>query len=181
MNEYVRQDIRPENVFSDDNAMFRSEVFAVVSSVREELDDHRQAINENTNEVESNFEFLAEIARKVDALSERLDMLSLTMGSQKSEPLFQVASLSTKEKKVFSAIYSLTEDNPEVTYSQVAAKMCVSDELVAGYITNLMEKGVAVKKRYVGRVVKVSLDRRFRDEQAKANLVRLDLPLTGWM
>ena len=42
----------------------------------EELDDHRQSINENTSEISSNYEFLAELDRKLEALAKRVEELS---------------------------------------------------------------------------------------------------------
>ncbi|MEK6961529.1 MAG: hypothetical protein AABX47_10260 [Nanoarchaeota archaeon] len=181
MSELVIDSAVCKPVFSDDKEIFHEEVVAVISSIREELDDHRQAINENTEEVGSNFDFLVEIAKKVDSISERLDALQLQVSKCKVEPQFQVGSLTNREKQVFSAIYSLTEDDPEVGYHQISSKMGSSEVLVAGYISNLIEKGVPVKKRYVGKAVKLSLDAKFRQEQAKANLVHLDAPLTAWM
>lgn len=167
--------------FSDDKECFRSELMAVLSNIRDELDDHRQAINENTNEVESNFEFLIEISRKVDALSERIDSLSLALSKEeKIESMFKVADLTPTEKRVFSALYIILQGSPETTYQQIALRIGSSSELVAGYITNLVEKGVPIRKRYVSKQARVSLDKRFKDEQAKCNLVRLDVPLTAW-
>lgn len=169
-------------VFSDDKEVFQSEVVAVISSIREELDDHRQAINENTSETESNFDFLVEIARRVDALSERLDAISLQIGRDASDkPDFHVGNLTSREKRVFTALYALTEDNPEVSYSQVASRAGCTEELVAGHISRIISKGVPLKKRYVAKQVRLSIDPRFRQEQAKSNLVQLDAPLTAWM
>jgi len=182
MSDYGQDGLYSGPDFSDDKVTFRTEVLEVVSSIREELDDHRQAINENSEETESNFEFLVEVARKVDALAERIDSLALSLSKEKdSRPAFEIKSLSAREKKVFSGLYRITEDFPEVSYVQLAALVGVPEEHVKYGITGMIEKGVPVKKRYVGRVVKISLDAEFRQEQAKGNLVRLDHPLTAWL
>lgn len=182
MNNYWGEDTRVIPGFSDDSSVFRSEVSVILAGIREELDDHRQAINENTNEVESHFESMSEIARRLDSLSERLDQISRVISLPETrEHMFKVSPLTPKEKVVFSALYAGTEDDPEMTYQRLASRLGMADDLVAAYITNLMEKGVLVKKRYVGSTVRVSLDHRFREKQAKGNLVRLDHPLTAWL
>ena len=43
----------------------------VFSDVKEELEDHLTAINENTNEISANYEYLCEIDSKMDKLNER--------------------------------------------------------------------------------------------------------------
>ena len=167
--------------FSDDKEIFHSEVAQVIASVREELDDHRQAINENTSEMESNFSFVLEVAKRVDALSERLDALSVQVSQGLKSVSFAIEPLNLKEKRVFSTLYALTEEDPETTYLAISRRLGFSEELVAGYITNLIEKGVPLKKRYVSKQARLSINPAFRDQQAKTNLVRLDAPLTAWM
>ena len=55
------------------NKMFRYEF----TKIRHEFEEHLQAINENTNEISANYEYICEIESKMDRLSERIDNIQL--------------------------------------------------------------------------------------------------------
>jgi len=47
--------------------------------IKSEIDDHRQSINENTNEIQGNYEYLCKLDSKLDKLSQTVEQLSLVM------------------------------------------------------------------------------------------------------
>ena len=49
----------------------------VLAEIKDELNDHLDAINHSTNEISSNYEYLCEIDFKINKLAERLDQLQL--------------------------------------------------------------------------------------------------------
>lgn len=160
---------------------FRRQASTVLECMREELDDHRLAINENTAELEAQNEVLGNLHRKLDKLAERVDELTLLVKGESEQPRFVVQPLSAREKETFHALYELTATQPFASYEQIARKALLSRELVACYVTGLLQKGVPLVKKYDGNRVYLRIDPRFRDLQAKNNVVGLDAPLTCWI
>jgi len=165
---------------SDAVVMRQQELVSVLACMREELDDHRLAINENTQETSSAYEFLNEISRRMDKMSERLDELTLLIKGQPSKA-FDIKPLSSREKDVFHAIYVLTETQPFASYEQIARKAVLAKEQVVGVITTMMHKGVPLQKKLDGSVAFVKLDPAFRELQAKKNVIGLNSLLTSWL
>jgi len=153
--------------------------------IKEQFEDHLEAINENTNEIHSNFEYLCELDRKIDKLSERIEELNNLIRQQRGETAekkgFSLQPLTKKEKEVFYALYILTEQRKYTTYKEIARRVSYTEDLIAAYITNLIEKGVPVLKKYSDRVVYITLDPRFREVQAKENIVGVNTILTHWI
>ncbi|MBI4145809.1 hypothetical protein HY489_00560 [Candidatus Woesearchaeota archaeon] len=172
---------KQELLLSSDAVVFRQQLSTVLTSMREELDDHRLAVNENTSEQSATYEFLSELSRRVDKLAERLDELCLLVKGQKAEPSFDVQPLSAKEKEVFNVLYNVTEEQPFASYDQLARKCLLSREQVVAFVTSMIHKGIPVLKKQDGSMVFVKLDPVFRELQAKKNLVGLDAPLSCWL
>lgn len=148
---------------------------AALKGVREEFDDHRESINDNTSEIEANYEMLCKLDSKVDRLQAQFEQMQLSLskilGSSSSPAETEMIELDEREKDVFLVLY--TSSNDRLTYKEIAAAMKESEFLVRGYITNMIEKGVPVNKRYINEVAYLSLDRSFKDRQAKENIVKL--------
>jgi DNA-binding CsgD family transcriptional regulator len=143
-----------------------------LKGVREEFDDHLESINDNTNEIQANYEYITKIDEKLAKLSERLGQIELLVarmaGVSVREEEDQPIMLNEKEKSVFLIIY--TSSKP-VTYSEIAGALNENEFIVRGYVTNMLEKGVPVQKRYVDNQVYLLLENSFKEKQAKLNLV----------
>lgn len=153
-----------------------------LKQVREELDDHLSSINENTDEIQCNFDMFKQLNQKIDKLTERLDLIQTMLTSQTVEEVkvFDISPLTKKEKDVFQALYLLAHEKESVTYAELARKCCITESLTAQYTTNLIEKGVPVWKKYVNKIVHLTLDPDFVLEQAQNNPVGVTIPLTHW-
>lgn len=154
---------------------------SVMESIKEELDDHRVAINENTTEIEANFEYIRALEQKIEALAKKVVELSALANGKKEQKTFLFSPLSNKEKEVFFVLYSQTQTQPFTTYKELGKKLNMSDSLVANYITNMLEKGIPLVKRYSEGVVFLKLDDEFKELQAKKNLVGVNTLLTCWL
>ena len=82
------------------------------AKIREEFEEHLQAINENTNEISANYEYICEIEIKLDKLSERVDNLQMYLQSNSGISLvgkadFDVKRLNRREQEVFLVIYTI--------------------------------------------------------------------------
>jgi hypothetical protein len=153
--------------------------------VKEQFEDHLEAINENTNEIHSNFEYLCEMDRKIEKLAEKVDELNHLIREQRGEKVekkkFDLRPLTKKEKEIFYALYVLTEGRRFTTYKEISRRSCFSEELVSSYMASLIEKGIPVLKRYAKKKAYVALDPCFREIQARENIVGVNTLLTHWI
>ena len=147
------------------------------AKIREELEEHLQSINENTAEIGQNHQYSCELETKMDLLSERLDHMELflkQMGYGSAQASFHVQPLTNDEKRVFVALYAIEEDKGHATYADISSALLMDLQLVAGYATALMEKGVPLVKRYVNNVAYLKLDSDFKQLQTKENILGID-------
>jgi len=148
-----------------------------LKKITEELDEHLESINDNTNELQSNYEYLCQLDLKVEKLSEiaeenrllLMELLDRTNVKIDEEKLRKV-SLGTMEQAIFLLLY--TEAQP-LTYKELARKLGSSESLISSYVTNLVEKGIPLAKRYVNKTVCVELENDFREEQTKKGLIKI--------
>jgi biotin operon repressor len=154
---------------------------SILESVREELDDHRSAINENTNELQANHEYIRSVDEKLDKLQARIEELFLLVTGKTGEAKVEIQPLTKREQEVFQALYVVGEGVPFVSYKQLARKLGASEALMSGFITNLVEKGVPVLKKYDSGLAFVQLEPKFRQKQAKDVVIGLNSLLSHWM
>lgn len=158
-----------------------TQVREVLEQVQEELEDHRQSINENTDELQSNYAYLASLENKIDKLHATVEELILIVKGKKEEKKYDIKPLTKREKEVFQALYILGETKAWVSYRELARKLCTTDSLVAGFITNLVEKGVPIKKKHDSKKVFVQFEILFREKQAKNVVIGLNSLLSHWI
>ena len=123
-----------------------------VDDISEQLEDHLAAINENTNELQSNYQFLCELDEKINKLSEKIDQIQLFLEKNNGfiaskAAKFDVKALTKLEKDVFLVFYMLDEKGP-VSYLELARRAGLTEEMVCQLITSLIEKGVPISKQY---------------------------------
>jgi len=95
---------------------FNKNLNHILSAVREELDDHRESINENTTEIQTSHEFLAQLDDKLDKLAVRIDELTLLVKGRSEKSSTSVKTLTKREKQVFQTIYELGNMSQFITY-----------------------------------------------------------------
>jgi DNA-binding CsgD family transcriptional regulator len=149
---------------------------AALIGIREEFDEHRESINDNTNEIQANYEYVCRVEQKIDALSEKLEhiqnWLSRTVGLPQYEDAQPVIELTEREKEVFMVVYTGSTEHP-LSYIHVAEALGESEFLVKGLVTNMIEKGVPIRKQHFEGRVHLILDSRFRELQAKRNFLNI--------
>ena len=154
-----------------------SKLKTIFSSIYIEFEDHLDAVNENTNEIQTNFEYLCKLDNKIIKLNERIDEIHLILSkltgkkTYKKSKLENIDPLTTKEKSVFMNLY--TEQAP-ITYSELAKKLKMPIPLVREYITNLIEKGIPIQKIYKHTRPYIFLDPKFKNLQAKRNILKIE-------
>ncbi|MBW3018769.1 hypothetical protein KY329_01115 [Candidatus Woesearchaeota archaeon] len=149
----------------------RQQIADVIGSFRDELDDHRLAINENTSEISSSLECMNEMNAKIEKIAERLDELTLLIKGPSIQPVFEIRPLNSREKEVFQELYVATEAKPFVCYAELARKCGLTKEMVSLSVGSMIRKGVPILKKMNGSLVLLRLDSVFKEQQAKKNLV----------
>ena len=167
-----------QRMLAHDSAL--STIGAALTDVRGELDDYREHLNEETNEIHSLYEYIRNVEGKLDRALSRIDELTLLVRGKKPSQKWAFTPLTAKEKDVFQVLYTLTASRPFVSYKDLAAKLNLSKQLVSSYITVLIQKGIPVEKKYQSSQVFVRLHPEFRQAQAKHNLVGVNTLLTYW-
>ena len=148
-----------------------------VSSINHEFEEHLDSINENTNEIQANYEYLCEIDNKINKLNEKIEEIQIILSKFTGKKLefqpnhTQIEPLSKQEQKIFLFIY--TEERP-VSYMEISKRMSIPLTMAREYVTNLIEKGVPIQKAYVKGRPFVLMDKAFKDLQAKQNIVQID-------
>ncbi len=153
------------------------------SEIRDEFDEHLQAINENTNEIAASYEHICEIEEKLDRLSARVEQIQMyleTGNNLARATNFEVRKLTRREQEVFLVIYTLEEEKSSVTYDDIARRLGISIELAGSYVTALIEKGVPIIKRYINSKPYLKLDPDFKTLQTKENILQVSLEEFGF-
>ncbi len=154
---------------ASDFDVLKTELRGALKGIREEFDEHLDAINQTAEEVQANCESLCRLEEKVERLGSRVEQLCLMLDGSLREEQPEIA-LSAKEKEVFLVLYTADQS---VTYAEIAAGIRESEFLVRTYITSLIQKGVPVRKFYRNNVVQLELSPRFRELQTRNNLLNI--------
>ena len=168
-----------DTVLETDRAIdnIKKTISIAISEIHEEMGEHLETINENTSEIQSNFEHSTELDNKITKLNEKIDEIYNILGKLTGKKLTKIAKyedidpLTTMEKNVFLNIYS--EDQP-ITYAELAKKINMSISLTRQYLTNLLEKGIPIQKRYIKTRPYIYLDKKFKNLQAKKNILKIE-------
>ena len=149
-----------------------------IEEIKEQVEDHFHSINENTNEIQSNYEYSAETEEKINKLAERIDEISMLMGIQKRQKKSEMPKLTTVEKQIFLALYTLCDEQEYASYQEIASMVNLSKTLIINYITILIEKGVPIIKSYKDDETKIRLSSYFKNMQTKNNILKINQDVT---
>lgn len=145
--------------------------------IREEMDIHLDSINENTNEINANYDYLMKVEGKIDKLNERLDdlqmMLEEVVGIPKKANYFEQFEgivLNNREQEVFMVLYS-SEDS--ISYMEIAKTLGLTVQLVDRYIDSMIQKNLPIIKKYNEGNILLALDVEFKHLQAKQNVLHI--------
>lgn len=143
-----------------------SKIKAAFDMVKSEMEDHRESINENTNELQSVYEYMYEIDAKLQKMNERLDEVQLTV-SGKAKPHEEVQRLTLREKEVALVLYM---ENSALSADLIAKRTGLTEDLVKGYLKSMLSKGVPIKDSEGNYF----FNAHFKNLQATANILQLN-------
>jgi len=140
-----------------------------IHKIKQVLEEHLGAINDNTTEIQALFDYLHEVEVKVEKLNQRLDSVQLAFSDS---PKISITPLNQTEKKIFLVLY--TEEAP-LSYGEIAVKANISKAIISEYVSSLGSKGIPLTRSFYNDQIFLKLEPRFKEMQAKENLVNLSL------
>lgn len=145
------------------------------NKVKEELTEHLDAINQNTNEMSFMHQYIVELENKIEKLSERIDEITLTNDSTNPSKIeYDVEqSLSIREQEVFLALYLADSKKTAV---EIAQYLGLTEDLINNYVFKLISKGIPINKIFSKNKSSLfySLNKHFKDLQARKNVVMIN-------
>jgi len=149
-----------------------------LESVKKELDEHLEALNENTSEIQSSYSCINEINTKIEKLAERVEAIEIFMQQHSNfkaeEKSFNVQPLTKIEQYVFLVIYALEDEKGLVSCVDIKKKTGIAMDMVNEYIARLVEKGIPLMKKYINNIPYIRLNPEFKAIQAKENILCID-------
>ena len=150
-----------------------------LNALKKQLSGHLKDINENTNEIQSNYEYFSTLENKIDKLTERVDQMQFFLQCNsnfivdKTES-FEIQPLTRREQYVFLVLYALDDEKNAISYLDIAKKTGFPESLVRDYLTSIVAKGVPITKRYINNKAYLKLNKEFKRMQAKENILCID-------
>ncbi len=138
--------------------------------IKEELDSYLDTINQNTNEIQSNYEFLVDLDRKLESLSERVDELTMIINPEELSLSYDF-DLTLREQEVFLVLYAIDK---KMSAAAIAKRLGLTTEKINTYIYNLINKKVPIRKEYHNNKLFFYLDEKFKTLQARQNMIKID-------
>ena len=153
----------------------RAETQNIFDRIKEELEDHKETINDNTSELQANHEYAWQMDQRIKKMEERLEHLESWMVRSGGMPLMSeetpVFELDEQEKKIFLIIYTASGF---ITYTEISEALGESELQIKERITSMLEKGIPIQKKYTQtNEACLMLEKGFKDEQAKRNMLKI--------
>ena len=121
------------------------------SEVREEMEDHLAAINENTDELKQHSVFMNNLDSKMDSINEKIESLHLmlmqAMGS----------SLNENEKKILCV---LSRSTGFMSFKDISFSAGVSELFAKAHLFSMICKGVPLKEKIIDNQSYFTLERK---------------------
>ncbi len=156
--------------FSKRIIQVESSIKNAFEKVREEFDDHLDSINENTNELQMQYEYMTQLDIKITKLSEKIDDLHMLLKQVTTQ---QQPFLSRQEQKIFLTLYTFGEESP-LSQVDIANRLSMNELTVRSSLAAMVKKGIPVIEEKIDEKPYYKFSREFKEQQAKENVVRLD-------
>ena len=153
---------------------FEKKIKTSFSKIKDELDEHLDTINQNTTEIQANYEYIFELENKIEKLTQRMDDMQLIMenGNGVDYKLEQpISKLTKREEEVFMLLY--TDKEESLTFSEISRKIGFTEDMVKNYIQNMSSKGVPIIQKLLSGETYISIDPGFKNLQIKENVLRI--------
>lgn len=138
--------------------------------VNEEFEDHLDAINENTQEIENQYESLCELNRKLEKLNERIDQISSMVKELVNER--GSISLTLDEQRIFFVLYM--HDDGFISFDDIAGRTHFNPDYARELITAMLDKGIKLTREIRDGKLHLKLNPYFKARQIRESIVKID-------
>jgi hypothetical protein len=146
-----------------------------LSTTKEELGEHFQAINENTSEIELQNSFICEIDNRITKMEEKMDELHFLLKQLVTRAKLSV-ELSKDEQRIFLMLYTHEKFMDPTIISQ---KAFLEHGVVEEALTSMMDKGIPIEREILDGSLYFRMSKDFKLRQAKENIINIDPEVTS--
>ncbi|MBU2561141.1 MAG: hypothetical protein KKD17_02505 [Nanoarchaeota archaeon] len=146
-----------------------------LSKLRQEIDDHLEAINSNTGEQEIQNTFICELDNRLNKVEEKVDELHFLLKQLVLRAKLSV-ELSKDEQRVFLILYTHEKFMKPEAISQ---KAFLQKEIVEDALTSMMDKGLPLEREIIEGTVYFRMNKEFKLRQAKEHIITIDPEVTS--
>jgi hypothetical protein len=151
--------------FERDIQVLKKEIKDAFCKVQEESEEHLDAINDNTSEIQNLQETCSELDCKIEKLSERLDEIYLVLEKaglvQREKFEFITRLVLTKsEEEIFSL---MLENEDDLTYIDISHNTGFDQESIKSILSSLVQKGVPIVQKFLNNVAYLNIQKEFKD------------------
>jgi len=143
--------------------------------VRQELDDHLEAINSNTSEQDIQNSFICEIDNRITKIEERMDEIHFFLKKLVTKADLSV-ELSKDEQRIFLVLYT---HEKFMSTERIGLKALLDIEMVEEALSSMMDKGLPLEREILDGKVYFRMSDEFKLRQAKENLINIDTDVTS--
>ncbi|MDO8642147.1 MAG: hypothetical protein Q7R76_00950 [Candidatus Woesearchaeota archaeon] len=148
----------------------KDDINSEVQLLKEECEDHLDAINQNTEEIGEVQTSVAVVEEKIEKLNARIDNIHMMFNQLLWQTKISI-ELDTNEQILFQLLCGY---NDFVTDTFVTEKTQLNETIMRETITSLIDKGIPVVMKAVGGRVFLRLDAEFRKLQRKNKMVKVN-------
>ncbi len=139
--------------------------------IKEEMDDHLTAINENTKEIQNVYDYIAKIEEKIEKLNEKIEGVQLLISQLENiKNPKKINDLTLKQQEVFLILYTNKEF---LSYEELSERTGFKVGKLKEIIKSLIKKGIPIIKKQQKDLELVKLDNTFRTLQTKLQIVEI--------
>jgi predicted transcriptional regulator len=166
---------------SNDNIISSEEIgtlgtdLSQITQMREELDEHLQAINENTNELDIQNSYICEIDNRLTKIEEKMDELHFLLKQLVTRAKLSV-ELGKDEQRVFLILYTHSKF---MTTEELGCRSMIDKFTAEEAITSMMDKGIPIDREIFDGNVYFRMNKEFKLRQAKEHVIKIDTDVTS--
>lgn len=151
----------------------QTELGGYLGKIKDELNDHLDTLNANTQELAVTYEYLCSLEEKIDKLNEKIEHIqfNMGMGNQFERRVDAKAKFTLREQEVFLVLYTA---DIALSLQDIARKLGFSEYQVQRHLEELIRKKIPVLKNTSGDVATYLLHPEFKQLQAKKNIVGIN-------
>lgn len=144
-------------------ALIRDQVYS-------ELDEHREAINADTLELNLQASRLDDVEKKLEMISLKLEKLTTSLEHVTVDDSYTYTPLTVHEQQVFIALYTADAEQ-WMSLRDISLRAGVQLSMVPSLLESMVFKNIPLRRELCGDECKVLLDKSFKTHHAKNNVV----------